>query len=256
MKKYFNLPIFFGSVGLILIALVGYSNFAANRQIAQEVGSVAESVQSQQQSINNLNNLPANQSALALAVPGAVTVKVTPDSSAPVLGNSNAKVAVIEFADFQCPFCEKFFTDTEPEIISKYVDSGQVKFIFEDFPFLGQESENAAEAAKCAQVQGQFWPYHDYLYSHQSPKGENTGGFSIPNLEAFAKVVPGIDSSKFNACLSTHQEMTAVQGELSSANSIGVQNTPTIFINGREAIGVYPTATYEQIIDSALAAAK
>ncbi len=101
------------------------------------------------------------------------------------LGNPEAKVAVVMYEDFQCPFCSKFFNDSEKNIRDTFVKDGSVKLVYRDFAFLGQESNKAAEAASCAAEQGKFWEYHDYLYTHQN--GENQGGFVNANLKLFAK---------------------------------------------------------------------
>lgn len=98
----------------------------------------------------------------------------------PVMGNQNAPVTIVEFADFQCPFCEKFFTDTEGQIINNYVKTGKAKFAFRNYSFLGADSNTLAEGAYCAQEQNKFWQYHDFIYSHQGQ--ENTGWASKTNL--------------------------------------------------------------------------
>ncbi len=108
--------------------------------------------------------------------------RVNVDSgSLPALGDPNAPVAVVEFADFQCPFCERFFSTTESDLIKNYVNTGKIRFIFRNFSFLGPDSTTAAEGAYCANEQGKFWEYHNYLYQHQGP--ENSGTFSQANLE-------------------------------------------------------------------------
>lgn len=99
----------------------------------------------------------------------------------PIMGDPNAKVTYIEFADFQCPFCGQFFTQTEPQLISDYVKTGKVKFAFRNFAFLGPDSNTSAEGAYCANDQGKFWDYHNFLYSHQAAEG--SGQFSLKNLE-------------------------------------------------------------------------
>ncbi|MES2315558.1 MAG: thioredoxin domain-containing protein [Patescibacteria group bacterium] len=100
------------------------------------------------------------------------------------VGNPQAAVTIIMYEDFQCPFCGRFFQDSEKSIRSIYVKDGTVQFVYRDFPFLGAESYKSAEAASCANEQGKFWEYHDYLYSHQM--GENQGAFSDTNLKSFA----------------------------------------------------------------------
>lgn len=101
--------------------------------------------------------------------------------SLPVLGKPDAPVTVIEFADFQCPFCERFYKDAEKGIIENYVKSGKVKFVFRNYAFLGPESNIAAEGSYCASEQGKFWEYHNFLFDNQGP--ESSGTFSKENLE-------------------------------------------------------------------------
>ena len=93
-----------------------------------------------------------------------------------VIGSPSAKLTVIMYEDFQCPFCGKFHKDSEGPIRDTYVKNGQVRLVYRDFAFLGEESFRSAEAARCAGDQGKFWEYHDYLFEHQS--GENQGAFA------------------------------------------------------------------------------
>ncbi|HEV2339997.1 MAG TPA: thioredoxin domain-containing protein [Patescibacteria group bacterium] len=98
----------------------------------------------------------------------------------PVMGNANATVKIVEFADFQCPFCEQFYTQTESQIITDYVKTGKAAFYFDNYAFLGPDSTTLAEGAYCAQEQGKFWQYHNFIYSHQGQ--ENSGWASEKNL--------------------------------------------------------------------------
>lgn len=117
-----------------------------------------------------------------------VNIKLQPVSNSDfTLGNPQAKVAIVMYEDFQCPFCGRFFSDSEQTIRDTYVKNGQVQYIYRDFAFLGPESVKASEAARCAADQGKFWEYHDYLFTHQN--GENQGNFSSLNLKLFAKEV-------------------------------------------------------------------
>ncbi|MEK9176647.1 MAG: thioredoxin domain-containing protein [Patescibacteria group bacterium] len=101
-------------------------------------------------------------------------------SSFPVMGDANALVTVVEFADFQCPFCEQWFKDIESNLIKDYVKTGKVKFIFQNYAFLGPDSITAAEGSYCANEQGKFWEYHDFLYNNQG--AEQSGWASLENL--------------------------------------------------------------------------
>lgn len=166
-----------------------------------------------------------------------------------VLGEENAPVTFIEYGDFQCPFCGKFFKETESVLRENYIKTGKVKFIYRDFAFLGPESNWAANAARCAGEQGKFWQYHDYLYSNQS--GENQGAFSKDNLKSFATAL-GLDKEKFNACLDSEKYTDLIQKETKAGGEAGVQGTPANFINGTLYPGALPVATFTQIIDSEL----
>lgn len=126
------------------------------------------------------------ESALAGKSKEITSIKFAPVSASDfTLGLSVAPVTVVVYADFQCPFCDRFFKDSEKNIRDTYVKDNTVQLVYRDFAFLGPESSKAAEAARCAGEQGQFWEYHDYLYNHQN--GENRGAFANANLKSFAK---------------------------------------------------------------------
>jgi protein-disulfide isomerase len=181
-----------------------------------------------------------------------------------VIGNPQAKVVFVLYEDFQCPFCGKFFKDSEENIRNTYVKNGEVEFVYRDFPFLGtfvnpyveanDESIHAAEAARCAKDQDKFWEYHDYLLSHQN--GENKGGFSNPNLKSFAKEL-GLNTSVFNKCLNENKYSQAVIDSKTEASKAGVNGTPKGFIlkNGKIVAtidGAEPFETVKQKIEDAL----
>lgn len=162
------------------------------------------------------------------------------------LGNPDADVTVIYYEDFQCPFCgavtgfhgpetqvmqyltgqDPTWTASIPEI-KKLAQSGEVLFVYRDFAFLGQESVRAAEAAHCANDQGKFWEYHDYLYSHQD--GENKGAFEIAKLKSFAKTL-GLNQTSFDQCLDAHKYEQAVLDSSSEGRDAGVRGTPKGFV--------------------------
>lgn len=171
------------------------------------------------------------------------------DDSDPFLGNPDAPVTIVEFSDFQCPFCGRFFKTVLPEIIEKYVKTGKVKFVYRDFAFLGEESQWAAEAAECAHAQGKFWQYHDYLFNNQ--RGENQGAFSKVNLKRFAQTV-GLDTAEFNGCLDLEKYKDEVQKDSSDGRTLGVSGTPTTFINGTAIVGALPYEEFEKAIEAEL----
>lgn len=205
---------------------------------------------------SNSHQPPAQQNlAGAAAAPVQQELKEVSDKKAlegdaEVLGNPNAPVTVIEFADFQCPFCGKFHMESATKIMETYVKTGKVKFVYRDFPFLGPESSDAAQAAQCARDQKRFWEFHNYLFEHQN--GENGGAFSKENLKGFAKAV-GLNIQEFGSCLDSGKHADYVNNETQAGRSFGVSGTPTVFINGKPFVGAQPYQTFQSAIDAALA---
>ncbi|MBU6414953.1 DsbA family protein [Patescibacteria group bacterium] len=183
-------------------------------------------------------------------------------ASDPMLGNPSAPVAVVEFSDFQCPFCGKFFRETEPQIIANYVKTGKVKFVYKDFAFLGDESISAAHAARCAGEQGKFWQYHDYLFKYmwdnyygKGKSGENVGAFSEAHLLQFAGAV-GLNQDDFSACMKLGKYHDAITASTDTGKQHGVNGTPGIFVNGTLIVGAQPYEEFAKAIDAALAGKK
>jgi protein-disulfide isomerase len=193
----------------------------------------------------------AGQPAAAPTLSPQDVVKKLTFGDFPVRGNKNAKVKLVEFADFRCPFCEQFFTNTESQLIKDYVDTGKVAYYFRQYAFLGPASTVAANAAACANEQGKFWDMHDYLYKNQPPETD-TSMYTTDNLTSIAGTL-GMDTAKFNSCLSANKYNTSnVQKDLSDGQAVGVSATPTFFINGQQILGAVPYATFKQIIEQEL----
>src|SRR3989344_365568 len=167
----------------------------------------------------------------------------------PALGEKQAKVTIIEFADFQCPFCKRLFDESISQLKKEYIDTGKVKFYFRHFAFLGEESSWAGEASECANEQEKFWEYHDYLYTHQG--GENVGAFNKDNLKGFAAAL-GLNTSQFNSCLDSGKYTKAVQNDVTAGQTAGVTGTPTMFINGTMLVGAEPYTNIKAQIEKAL----
>src|ERR1700738_355689 len=153
------------------------------------------------------------------------------------LGSAESPVTFEMFGDFQCPACAEFARSIEPPFKQQYVDTGKVRFVWHDFPWIGDESFEAAQAARCAGKQGHFWDYHDFLYAHQ--RGENAGQFSPANLNSFAAHL-GLDQAGFKACYETAQDLPAINDALRFGVSKGVDVTPTFLINGDLKVGAPP----------------
>jgi len=171
-------------------------------------------------------------------------VKVSIDDD-PIKGDKNAKVTIIEFSDFQCPFCGKFYSQTLPLIEENYIKTGKVKLVYRDFPLsFHQNAQKAAEAAECADEQGKFWEYHNTIYDNQ-----NT--LDINNLKQYAANL-NLDTSKFESCLDSGKMTSEVQKDFKDGQSYGVEGTPAFFINGIPLSGAQPYQVFEQVIESQL----
>ncbi len=166
------------------------------------------------------------------------------------MGDPNAPVKMVEYADFQCPFCQRYWQETEPQIIDAYVKTGKVFYEYRSVgAFIGPESEAAAQAAYCAGDQGNFWEYRAVLFSHWT--GENVGDFSDSNLKQYAASL-GLDGSSFDACRHSGKYADLVQQDVSHAKADGVQATPSFVINGKLVEGAQPFSVFQQTIDAAL----
>jgi len=175
-----------------------------------------------------------------------------------VIGQANAPVTVVEYSDYQCPYCGKFFTETQPLIVSNYVNTGKVKMVFRNFPFLGAESNAAAEAAECALDQGQTQAaaYHDALYTAKygeetSGGSENDGSMTRAFFLKMAQQV-NLDIPTFTTCLDSNKYENQVNQEKADGIAAGVNSTPTFFINGQEVEGAVPYAQFKTGIDTLL----
>lgn len=229
---------------LVMIGVVWLSNYDAlllDRRISLVQAEVTRQLDARLAILAAGNGVPKPQPKYA-----DIQVPV----SAPRLGDPAARVTIVEFADFQCPYCAKFQQEVYPFIKQEYVDTGNASFVYLDFAFLGEESNFAAQAAKCAAEQGKFWEYHDKLFNSQ--KGENQGTFALPKLKSLARgIVPG--TGAFNQCLDSGKYAQAVVDETALGRIAGVSGTPTVLINGKLVVGALPYAEFKREIDAALA---
>jgi protein-disulfide isomerase len=165
------------------------------------------------------------------------------------LGNMNAAVTVIQYGDYQCPYCDAFFRQTWPQLKAEYVDTGKIRFLFQDMAFLGADSTTSAEAAHCAGDQYRFWQYHDLQYLNQG--GENSGWASPDRQKQFAAQM-GMNTDQFNQCLDSQKYAQEVQNEMATGQSLGVTSVPTFLVNGTKIVGAQPIGSFETVIGAAL----
>jgi protein-disulfide isomerase len=172
-----------------------------------------------------------------------------------VAGDPAAPVRIVEYADFQCPFCQRFAHETEPRLYEEFIAAGVVSLEYRDLAFLGPESVRAAEAAECANEQGFFWDYHDILFQRQGV--ENSGAFSDENLKRFARemaeALPGRswDQEAFVSCLDSGRMRPVVEQMVTEAAALGIHTTPSFLVNGALITGAQPIDVFRGAIESA-----
>lgn len=164
----------------------------------------------------------------------------------PALGSANAPVTIVEFSDFQCSFCKKFWADTLPKLKDTYIKQGKARFTYRHFAILGKFSEQAAMAAECAGEQGKFWQYHDKLFANQ-------GGLALTDakLKGYAQDLK-LNVGKFGPCLDSSRYRQKVEGQTAVAASLGARGTPTFFVNDRLVVGAQPFEVFETVIKQEL----
>jgi len=166
-------------------------------------------------------------------------------SDAPALGPDGAPVTIVEFSDFQCPYCARSSSVLIPQVRKTYGD--KVRIVFRDFPLDShREAVPAAVAARCAGRQGKFWEMHDKLFSHQREMGEAL-------YQKAAKEI-GLDAAKFSECRKDPKVAEAVKSDLRDGTKAGVGSTPTFFVNGLPVEGAIPFDEFRKVIDAELAA--
>jgi len=229
--KQFFMPV------LVIVAIV----------LAVLVGSLWQKVKDLEKSGGTTGNVAA---ANPTAAPTVDINSVGGVGHFPVQGDANAKVTIIEFADFRCPYCGQFFSQTEPQIIQNYVNTGKVKLAFRNYAFLGPASTVAADASECANDQGKFWEFYNYLYKNQ-PSESDTSMYNTDTLSK-AAISLGMDGTKFSTCLNSKADDAKVQQDLADGQKAGVTGTPAFFINGTFINGAEPYSTFQTTIDAAL----
>ncbi len=226
---------------LVVIACLAFALVLADRFLGPQVGGILSQVGL------GPNGTPEGSQVNATASPASQT---HPQSKFNTMGDPNAPVRIIEYADFQCPFCLRYWQETEPQIIKTYVATGKVYYEYRSVGgFIGPDSALAAEAAYCAGDQNEFWEYHDVLYSNWT--GENVGDDSAPKLRQYAATV-GLDQNTFNQCLNQGKYVGRVQQDVKNAIADGIHSTPSFLINGKLVEGAQSFDVFQKAIESAL----
>jgi len=205
-----------------------------------------------------IKTAPTPQPARQPTQPSAPQIfKVSLDDD-PVMGNPNAPVTVVEFSDFQCPFCKRFFDQTLPLIEENYINTGKVKLVYKDLPLvtLHPNVKPVHVAAECADEQGKFWGYHDALFEKQSEWQSLSPSDLQTTLVQYADDF-GLQIASFEACLNSPEMLEEVNADFLQAASYGATGTPTFFIGNEKdgfikLVGAQPYATFQRVLDNLL----
>lgn len=192
--------------------------------------------------------------AQAPSVPETTAEPATTDDD-PMIGDEDAAVTIVEFTDYQCPFCARHFTQTHGQIMSQYVDTGKVKLVVRDYPLsFHPHAQKAAEATECADEQGKFWEMHDKLFETQDSWSNATD--SVATFKQFATDL-GLNAASFNTCLDSGAQAQEVAADLAAGSAAGISGTPGFWVIGPDGqskliSGAYPFSEFQTTIDSML----
>jgi len=190
---------------------------------------------------------PTTITAPAITPEKSIPIDISIDDDA-MQGEKDAKVTIVEFSDYECPYCAVFYQNTFPQIKKEYIDTGKANFVYRDFPLsFHANSKTASMATECAREQGgdtMYFKYHDQLY-------ENQDLFGIDNFKKWAKDL-GLKTAQFDKCLDDKKYEKEVDKDAADGESYGVSGTPAFFINGRKLTGAQPISAFKTIIDEEL----
>jgi len=194
------------------------------------------------------NNLPS---------PTLQPVKISLDDD-PIRGNPDAPITIVEFSDYQCPFCARFYAQTLPLLLEEYIDEGKVNLVYRDFPVqrIHPNALAAAAAAECADDQGKYWEYHDTLFEKQNAWAKLDSNSAISTFSQFAAEIE-LEQQQFDNCLESGKYLEEVQADFSDGKNYQVTGTPGFFIGNEDIgfvkiIGAKPYDAFKKVIDAQL----
>ncbi len=239
----------------VLVLAIGISTFMGGYSIGTMDSSDSLSTEEMKEIISEINkNAVPTPAQGGAAAPSIIDVTFAGN---PMMGDPDAPITIIEFSDFQCPFCSRFHEQTLPAIMENYIDTGKVNFVYRDLPLGFHPNANPASiAAECANEQGKFWEYHDVLFDKQSQWQSLAADDFTTNAKQFATDL-GLESASFESCLSSSETASKVSQDTKDAASYGATGTPTFFIGNEKngfvkIVGAQPFAAFEAEINSQL----
>lgn len=232
--------------GSILFAFSGISSKTSTQTTGSVVAAQAQAPSAQAPS-------PSPSPSQGTAVLMSDTIK----DAAATRGDPNASVIVVEYSDYQCPFCRSFFEDAGKTVKTNYVDTGKVLFVYKDFPLQFHEgAEPYALAARCAGDQGKYWEMHDTIFVEQGKQGTGTTPYSEASLKQWAQGL-GLNATQFNSCFDSGKYKAIIQSNIRNGTTAGVNGTPSFLVGkkdgtGQLIVGAQPSATFEAAIEALL----
>ncbi|HJJ22572.1 MAG TPA: DsbA family protein [Nitrosopumilus sp.] len=205
-------------VGIIVVIIIGIFFFA----------------------LNNESNVDESETSILDTLNGS-----------PLLGSPDAPVKIIEFGDYQCPFCKRWNQTTKPLIEENYINTGKASLVYVDFAIIGDDSKTVHEGSYCADEQGLYWEYHDFIYANQGH--ENNGWANTENLKTLVTELDGLDVDLFNECLDSGKYIGKIRDNIMTAYRTGAQSTPSFIIVGPDDFislkGAQPYDAFSKAID-------
>ncbi|MEK6953525.1 MAG: DsbA family protein [Candidatus Micrarchaeota archaeon] len=231
---------------IILSGVMVYAVNGVNSNLAQintNLGNLKININSNVPTGQQLQGTPTPAPTQAPAQqPNAPTFKL---EGAPTKGKADAPITIVEYSDFQCPYCQKFYSQTYPSILTDWVESGKAKFVFKHFPLtqIHPNAQKASEATECAKDQNKFWEFHDKIF-------ENQGAIAITDLKKYAADLK-LNTATFDKCLDGGEKAAQVNADLQEGIANGVTGTPSFFVNGQNIVGAQPYTVFQQVLGSA-----
>lgn len=191
-----------------------------------------------------------NQGTAANTAAAAPTEQATrrydiPTKGYPSIGPKDAEITIVEFSDFQCPYCQKWHTQVYEQLMAAYPN--KIRLVYRNLPLIQihPQAMSAAEASLCANDQNAYWKFHDQLFDNADSLGDELYSTIAADLR--------LDRAAFEKCMSDHKHQAFIQEDMQFAIDLGVQSTPTFFINGLAVVGAQPLSVFQQVIDQELA---
>lgn len=254
----------FISKTLIIVLLLLFSFSAWSESTKEEIKALRAQVEEVQKDLAEIKEL-IKEIKSAPAAPAAAKPfreQVISIGTSPVKGKANATVTLVEYSDYQCPFCARNYREVMPKLQTEYIDTGKLKFVMREnpIPTLHKNAANAAKAAVCAGAEGKYWEMHDMMFENQRELG-------VDNLKAFAGTI-GLDAEKFDHCFVSKEVAKRIRDDIASGKKLGARGTPGFFLgltdpndSDKVTLSVYikgarPIDDFKSAIDSLLESAE